>query len=87
MISKDQFTARIAYTIAFDNVSSQTLTLPTAVGIPGRVYVIKSLDGGGVIVATNGSETIDGLGSDSLAGTGVMTVQSDGSNWIIIAEY
>ncbi len=68
---------------------NQTLTLPTAVGIPGRVYVVKYLDSASNThtIDPNGSETIDGALTDTLSGTGSMMIQSDGTGWIILAEY
>lgn len=70
------------------NVTSGTftLTLPTAVGIAGRIYVIKNSGTGTVTVDANGSETIDGaLTAALLSRYSSITIQSDGSNWIIIA--
>ena len=67
-----------------------TITLPTAVGCPGRLYVIKRVDtsGNSVNIDANGSEQIEG--STSLVGVaagGSLTLQSDNSGWWKMAEY
>jgi hypothetical protein len=67
--------------------SGQTLTLPTAVGIGGRIYTIKLSAIGTATVATTSSQTIDGAGSYTLSAQyKYVTVQSDNANWIIIAN-
>lgn len=61
-----------------------TLTLPTAVGRTGQVYVIKNSGTGVVTIATTSSQTIDGLTSRVLAVQyESYTVMSNGANWII----
>jgi hypothetical protein len=62
-----------------------TVTLPTAVGIEGKNYVIKNNGSGVVTVATTSSQTIDGSSSKSLKNNDSIEVISDGSNWIIAA--
>ncbi len=67
-----------------------TITLPTAVGCAGRLYVIKRVDSSGnsVNIDANGSEQIEG--STSLVGVasgGSLTLQSDNSGWWKMAEY
>jgi hypothetical protein len=76
---------------ATDNVvtgtGAITLTLPTAVSITGREYVIKNIGGvtltagsaGGTIDAATTQAIINGAGSSSS-----MRFKSDGTNWIII---
>jgi hypothetical protein len=66
-----------------------SITLPSAASITGRVYTIKRTSAGSnnLTVATTSSQTIDGsttyvLGSQYK----YVTVQSDGSNWVIIAN-
>lgn len=70
------------------NATSGTFafTLPTAVGITGRVYVIKNSGTGTITINTTSSQTVDGnaSGAISLAQYDSYTVQSDGANWIII---
>jgi len=62
-----------------------TVTLPTAVGVNGKNYVIKNRGTGVVTVATTSSQTIDGANSKSLNNNDSIEVISDGSNWIIAA--
>lgn len=74
----------IAVTCSSANI---TITLPTSVGITGRIYVIKKMDNTSysVIVDANGTQTIDGSETVSLT-TQYQTIrlQSNGSNWILI---
>jgi len=60
-----------------------TVTLPTAVGITGRVYIIKNTGTGVITVDGNSSETIDGVTTQTLNQWDSMTISSNGSNWII----
>ena len=62
-----------------------TVTLPTAVGVNGKNYVIKNRGTGVVTVATTSSQTIDGLSSKILNNNDSIEIVSDGSNWIIAA--
>ena len=63
------------------------ITLPTAVGITGRIYVIANSGAGTITLATTSSQTIDGNASGVLTLTQnkSYTVQSNNSNWVIIA--
>lgn len=62
---------------------SFTTTFPTAVGITGRVYVVKNTGAGTITLATTSSQTIDGSAPGSLAaGPTQIRVMSDGANWI-----
>lgn len=61
-----------------------TVTLPTAVGFSGQVYVVKNSGVGVVTVAGTGGQTFDGAASVVLAAGGVTRVCSDGANWLII---
>lgn len=64
-----------------------TLTLPSAVGISGRKYIIKKTDSAAttVVIATTGSQSIDGSTSVSLTTQyAVLRVQSDGTKWWVI---
>ena len=63
------------------------ITLPTAVGITGRNYIIKNSGTGVITVGTTSSQTIDGATTYSL-GTQYKYVHvvSDGANWIITAN-
>jgi len=62
-----------------------TVTLPTAVGINGKNYVIKNSGNGVVTVATTSSQTIDGASTKSLKNNDSIEIISDGSNWVIAA--
>lgn len=65
--------------------STLTLTIPTAVGVAGKIYTIKSRTTGTVTVNTTGGQTIDDDTSLSITIKNTsITIQSDGSNWIII---
>lgn len=67
--------------------TGQTITLPTAVGITGRIYTIKLTASGTGTVATTSSQTIDSSTTYSLASQyKYVTVQSTGANWIVIAN-
>jgi hypothetical protein len=68
-------------------VGTETITLPTASGITGRIYVIKRIDAnaGTIVIDANGAETIDGSLTESLVNQyDSVTLQSDGSNWFIL---
>jgi len=68
------------------NVTSntRTITLPSAIGLAGYIFVIKN-SGAGTVTVT-GSETIDGNTTAVLAAgsKASITVQSTGTNYIII---
>lgn len=70
-------------------VTAKTATLPTAVGIAGKVYTVK-LSAAAVstgTVATTGGQTIDGAANYALsAHDKYVTVVSDGANWLIIGN-
>jgi hypothetical protein len=62
-----------------------TLTLFTAVGNAGVIRTIKNTGTGTITIATDGTETIDGSSSKSLASQyDVARLISDGSNWLVI---
>ena len=63
--------------------NSFTVTLPTAVGIDGKIYIIKNSGSGTITVDANGSETIDGALTVSLKPNDVIQITSDNSNWKI----
>ncbi len=66
-----------------------TLTLPTAVGLTGKPYIIKKVGGGNTVtIATTGSETIDGSSSVVITEINdVVSIVSDGSNWYRVQPY
>jgi len=80
-------TATIAHNVIVVTATGQTITLPTAVGITGRIYTIKLTASGTGTVSTTSSQTIDGSTTYSLSAQyKYVTVQSDGANWNIIGN-
>lgn len=64
-----------------------TITLPTAVGIKGKIYTIKNSGAGVITVGTTSSQTIDGSTTYSLATQyKYVTIQSNNANWIVTAN-
>lgn len=62
-----------------------TVNLPTAVGIQGTIYRLVNSGTGVITLDANGTETINGSETIEITMQYVSrTVQSDGSNWIII---
>ena len=62
-----------------------TVTLPTAVGVTGKLYDVKNIGTGVITVATTSSQTIDGGTTATLrVQYESITVISNGSNWEII---
>jgi hypothetical protein len=76
------------YTVLCNATSAGfTVTLPTSVGITGRIYNIKKTDSSTntVTIATTSSQTIDSSTNRVISTQyETITVQSDGSNWYII---
>ncbi len=75
-------------TVTFDATSAAlTATLPTAVGVSGKSYLIKrkNTNNNNVTVATTSSQTID-YGSVYALTTpqAFVRVQSDGANWLVV---
>lgn len=61
-----------------------TITLPTAVGLTGKTYLVKNVSTGTVTVDGNSTETIDQeLTRDLLNKNSWIEVLSDGANWVI----
>lgn len=68
--------------------TTSTLTLPTAVGITGKWYIVKNSGTGTVTIATTSSQTIDGLTTKTLSTQySGYRVESDGANWKIISSF
>jgi len=63
-----------------------TVTLPTAVGISGKVYFVKILGSGTVTIATSGGQTIDGSSTVTPSPNQYAEIEviSDGSNFEIL---
>ncbi len=74
-------------TLVDASISAITITLPTAIGRDGKVFIIKAVDlTNAVTVMPFGTQTIEGLASYSFASVNEsVTIISDGSNWIIIS--
>ena len=62
-----------------------TVSLPTAVGQQGRLYVIKNNGGGAVTVDPFGSETIDGKSFIILGETNSIQLASNGTEWVAMS--
>lgn len=65
-----------------------TVTLPTAVGLTGKKFVIKNTGTGTITIATTSAQTIDGQSSGAITLAtqyAAITVVSNGANWIITA--
>jgi hypothetical protein len=69
---------------------THTQTLPTAVGITGRVYVITNSGSGSVTVGTTSSQTFVNVSATpttlTLAQFKYVQVQSNGANWLVISS-
>jgi len=74
------------YTINGSSAGAFVITLLTAVGRSGQVFNIKNSGAGAITIATSLGQTIDGYASGdiSLAQYDNLTVQSNGTNWIIL---
>ncbi len=77
------------YTVIVDATSgAKTITLPTAAGNPGRIFIIQKGDASGssVLISPTTPDTVNGLSSKSLLAQGnTVIIQSDGiNNWIIL---
>jgi hypothetical protein len=62
-----------------------TVSLPTAVGIQGRLIVVKNNGGGAVTVDPFGSETIDGKSFVILGETNTIQLSSNGTEWVALS--
>ena len=61
-----------------------TVTLPTAISQAGRIFVVFNSGFGIITVDGTGSQTINGDLTQILSTNESITVQSNGSNWILI---
>lgn len=87
--SSTTYAVTTANDIILNNATSAAITntLPTAVGISGKVFYIKKIDSSGntVTINTTSSQTIDGVTSKIMSTQyNSLTVVSDGSNWYLI---
>lgn len=78
------------YTIGVDDyfiectTNTFTVTLPTAVGVNGKQYIIKNVGTGLITVGTTSSQTIDGTLTKTLSQNESIEVVSNNSNWKIV---
>ena len=67
-----------------------TVTLPTAVGVAGKVYVISNSGAGTITIATTSSQTFANVTATpttlTMATVGARTVQSNGANWLLLSS-
>lgn len=68
--------------------TSYTVDLPTAVGNSGKSIAFKGLVGltGTVTIDGLTTETIDGETTRLMGSRGILVLQSDGTNWIVVHE-
>jgi hypothetical protein len=74
-------------TVLFDTTGGNlTATLPPAASVTGQIYVFKNIGTGinSLTIDGDGSETIDGLTTQTLALLGVLQIQSTGTAWVVI---
>lgn len=64
--------------------NSPTITLPTAVGSPGKLYIVRNTGAGVVTLATTSAQTIDGGAPGTVAAGAGTRLLSTGSNWITV---
>jgi hypothetical protein len=68
-----------------------TLTLPSAVTVPGKELLLKKSDSGSntVAIATTGAQTIDGLAASNWVlrrQNDSLSIMSDGANWLVLSN-
>jgi len=81
------YTATINENVIEVTATGQTITLPNAAGISGRIYTVKLTASGSSTIATTSSQTIDGATTYSLSAQyKYVTVMSNNTQWIIIAN-
>jgi hypothetical protein len=79
-----------SYTIATTDylihctTGSFTVTLPSATGIQGKVFDVKSTSTGTITVRASGSQLIDGNNSGMLNQYDNLQIMSTNTNWIIL---
>ncbi len=72
--------------ICIVTANSPTITLPTAVGISGRIYWIKNRGRGTVTIATTSGQTIDGDSTVTETHNSCYQVVSDGAHWAVLSH-
>lgn len=84
------YTSLITDSTILLNASTITNTLPTAVGISGRIYTVKLIAAATTgSISTTSAQTIDGVAPPLVLNVRYQsrTLQSDGANWHIIGGY
>jgi hypothetical protein len=71
-------------TVKCTGSSPYTVTMPSAVGISGKLYNIKSGNSATLTVATTGSQYIDDVQTFDIVIYECLTLQSDGTNWMVL---
>jgi hypothetical protein len=61
-----------------------TVNLPTAVGVQGKVYIVKNSGSGLITIDPNGTQTIDGALTYKIGGNESLKLMSTGANWITL---
>jgi hypothetical protein len=79
------------YTILCNPSTVMNINLPPGLNAKGRIYIIKKLSSTGsnnITINPNGTETIDGAASNILSTQyESIMIQSNGTNWFIIAKF
>lgn len=71
--------------ILCNKATAMTVNLPSAVGISGKVFVIKNINVGTVTIDASGTQTIDGQETQTISFQyNSYTIVSNGANWFII---
>lgn len=87
LATESGITLDASHSIVEVTATGQTITLPTAVGIEGRIYTIILSASGSATVATTSSQNINGATTYSLASQyKYVTVVSNGTQWYVIAN-
>jgi hypothetical protein len=78
-------------TVCNNITGAVTMTLPTAAGIAGRVYILKKTSAAGnnvTVAGYNGTETIDGATTYTITNQySYLMIQSNGTNWYILTKH
>jgi hypothetical protein len=61
-----------------------TVNLPTAVGVQGKVYIVKNSGSGLITIDPNGTQAIDGALMYKIGGNESLKLMSTGANWITL---
>ena len=90
-IASDSITTDDSFLAVTAPGGGSTVTLPTAVGVTGRLYTVKAINGATntTSIATTSSQTIDGAAAPIVLSTdnATVTLISDGANWLIKNQF